>query len=115
MTGGRPKPPGVPAVRGDRMARLKKSLPTVRVVPPVVDLLNDIYAVAKTELARLRSKQTDANPYSIAKDLDSLASAVTKASRRDAEVQREMAEDLQGMDEEALRKLAAEGEGSNDQ
>lgn len=120
MSGSRPKPPqppstalAKPGIRGARMASVKGSLPTVRIIPPVSELLSDIYSVAKTELARIKAKQaeTDGPSPGVAHDLDKLAGAVVKASRRDAEVQREMAEELAGYTDEELAALAAGEEG----
>ncbi len=93
------------------MTRAKRELPTVRIVPPVSELLADIYAVAKTELARIKARQADMPDNmptpGVAHDLDKLAGAVVKASRRDAEVQREMAEELGGLTDDELAALSA--------
>ena len=100
-----------PARRGDRMSRVKLSADAVRIVPPVHALLNDINAVAKTELARLQAKQAatpegQATP-GLAKQLDLLSSAVERAYDLDCKVQEELRDQLADADDAALEARAA--------
>ena len=100
-----------PLRRGDRMARVKLSADAVRIVPPVHALLNDINAVARTELARLQAKQAatpegQATP-GLAKQLDLLSSAVERAYDLDCKVQEELRDQLADADDAALEARAA--------
>lgn len=100
-----------PAIRGPKMALKKLGPGAVRIVPPVHALLEDINTVAKTELAKLKSRQAatpegSATP-GLAKQLDLLSSAVERAYDLDMKVQERMRDELQDAADDELEARAA--------